>query len=733
MIETLGAVEASATAPSSPLVTVSMPYHGCPDVVRRAVESILGQSFTDFVLIVVNDADTDTPPWSQLDDIDDPRLIRFELDENRGRYYADAVTLAACNTEWWAPHDADDWSEPNRLQRLLDMSTSMDVVLGAQIVHGITARRQELEQVQRWDGSRRLRHHAHMAGLWRTEWLRSVGGPHPGYRVGYDTVMTGLPWLAGRVAILKEPLYHRCRRNGSLTTAAATTFGSTTRIQAIASLTTLWSAAIDGRNNDGLAGVANAVKATIPDALLTQVKHDADNLARVLCGERPEAPITPCQPQRVPTGIELIDNPKLFTDGWALHPGTAAELGARLAVAQPRMIVETGSGHSTLMLARYAKATGAKVVSLEHAPRYYTETLLLLQRYGLANVVDLRQANLRQTPVGPWYDTILPDGIDFALIDGPPGYTGGRAAVLPALLPYLAHRWEAWVDDANRPNERGAVTSWRDEYGLSVMPIGCGRGVYVIAPSELDRATVDASDVAVTVLTGRRPELLQTTLDSLFRTAPGLMESAHVAMFHNGTVDDQATATVIDGYRHVVDVLATHNGPPLPIGDAVNQCAAFAVDSGRTYWLHLEDDWEAVTAHDGWLDDARVALDDHDICQVRLRHRGDKILGYHMFSNRPIRWIPAGAWLVADSAHITFNPSLMRVGDVAQVWPVTGEQGAQQKAWAAGWRGVVQLHPGVFRHIGDGSSLRLDLDGTRWRPKPRHPVTPKVTVEAIVK
>ena len=75
-------------------ITVSMPMWHATNTIRRSVESVLNQTHHDLTLIVVNDGG---PPdvWTPLEDIGDPRLIRFDLTPNRGRYQADAITLAA--------------------------------------------------------------------------------------------------------------------------------------------------------------------------------------------------------------------------------------------------------------------------------------------------------------------------------------------------------------------------------------------------------------------------------------------------------------------------------------------------------------------------------------------------------------------------------------------------------------------------------------------------------------
>src|SRR5712692_1784143 len=95
-------------------VTVSIPYFQCKQYICKAVESILGQSHTNLTLVVVNDGDDD-PPWDQLTYIDDPRLVRFDMRSNHGRYFADTVVLNATTDNYLVIQDADDWSEPDRI------------------------------------------------------------------------------------------------------------------------------------------------------------------------------------------------------------------------------------------------------------------------------------------------------------------------------------------------------------------------------------------------------------------------------------------------------------------------------------------------------------------------------------------------------------------------------------------------------------------------------------------
>lgn len=151
--------------------------------------------------------------------------------------------------------------------------------------------------------------------------------------------------------------------------------------------------------------------------------------------------------------------------GWELRQDTIEDLVARLDELEPRVIVELGSGRSTLYIARWANEHGARFVSLEHKEVFAEETRGICRDVS----VDLRCVPL----VDGFYQTDLPHEIDFALIDGPPGLYGvGRMNTFPSLEPYLAPEFEVWLDDASRGHEQECVKAWSDTYPLDVQVRG---------------------------------------------------------------------------------------------------------------------------------------------------------------------------------------------------------------------------------------------------------------------
>lgn len=143
-----------------PRVTVLLAvYNGEPHL-GQAVRSVLGQTFRDFELLVVDDASNDGSART-LASFRDPRLRVVRNEANLGLTRSLNLGLAQIRSEYVARLDADDWSFPERLERqvaFLDANHEIGVV-GAQAI-AIDVRGRELKRV-RW---------------WHREWQRASGG-----------------------------------------------------------------------------------------------------------------------------------------------------------------------------------------------------------------------------------------------------------------------------------------------------------------------------------------------------------------------------------------------------------------------------------------------------------------------------------------------------------------------------------------------------------------------------
>ena len=104
---------------SSTLSVVIPTYHTPPDMLRRAVDSILRQTYTAFDLFVIEDGNQPDVPET-LADYADKRLHLIRLPHNSGPLLARRAGIEASRSEFVAFQDADDESEPTRLEKQLD-------------------------------------------------------------------------------------------------------------------------------------------------------------------------------------------------------------------------------------------------------------------------------------------------------------------------------------------------------------------------------------------------------------------------------------------------------------------------------------------------------------------------------------------------------------------------------------------------------------------------------------
>lgn len=100
-----------------PRISVIMPMRNGHPYVEEAIESIRAQSFTDWELLVVDDASTDgSPDWVR--NLADPR-IRVMANHGSGAGQGRNTGIEAASGEYIVMMDADDISPPHRLETLI--------------------------------------------------------------------------------------------------------------------------------------------------------------------------------------------------------------------------------------------------------------------------------------------------------------------------------------------------------------------------------------------------------------------------------------------------------------------------------------------------------------------------------------------------------------------------------------------------------------------------------------
>ena len=158
---------------------------------------------------------------------------------------------------------------------------------------------------------------------------------------------------------------------------------------------------------------------------------------------------------------------------WAVSPDFARILVDVILERTPGLVVELGSGVSTLLCAYCLEKNGVgAIVSVEHEDEFVRATTENIRKHRLdqfARVVHapLRDITLRNR-IYKWYDKdlVLPkiasQKVDVLIVDGPPAKTGDEARypAVPVLFDLLADQAIVLVDDAGRQEERTTVRRW---------------------------------------------------------------------------------------------------------------------------------------------------------------------------------------------------------------------------------------------------------------------------------
>jgi predicted O-methyltransferase YrrM len=174
--------------------------------------------------------------------------------------------------------------------------------------------------------------------------------------------------------------------------------------------------------------------------------------------------------------------------GWAISPDALAWILIDLQRRTTPLVVEFGSGQSTLILAAVLRHGGGRLVTVEHDVCYRDAVTRGLADRGLADLVDVIHAPLREDDLDDpilSYDTdALPQvAIDVGLVDGPPASAGrlGRLVPLRWATSHLAPGGTVFLDDANRDSEQECLARLaRDRPDLAMVSLTAEKGLVAI-------------------------------------------------------------------------------------------------------------------------------------------------------------------------------------------------------------------------------------------------------------
>jgi len=163
------------------------------------------------------------------------------------------------------------------------------------------------------------------------------------------------------------------------------------------------------------------------------------------------------------------------TRAWAASPDLLLVLVDLVIAERPSLVVECGSGASTLWLALAMRRFGidGRIIALDHDPVFGDKTRGLLARHDVADLAEVRDAPLESFSLNgetySWYARRAWEdlkGIDLLFIDGPPAITGQQARypALPLLAGSLSPVATAVLDDLIVPDMQKVLRLWLDAY-----------------------------------------------------------------------------------------------------------------------------------------------------------------------------------------------------------------------------------------------------------------------------
>lgn len=163
------------------------------------------------------------------------------------------------------------------------------------------------------------------------------------------------------------------------------------------------------------------------------------------------------------------------TRGWAASPDLLMVLVDLVITERPSLVVECGSGASTLWLALAIRRFGidGRIIALDHDPVFGGKTRDLLVRHDVCDLAEVRDAPLESFRLDgetySWYARRAWEdltGVDLLFVDGPPATTGPQARypALPLLNGSLSPVATAVLDDLIVPDMQKVLRLWLDAY-----------------------------------------------------------------------------------------------------------------------------------------------------------------------------------------------------------------------------------------------------------------------------
>ena len=107
------------------MISVIVPVYNAEKYIRRAIESILSQTYTDYEFIIINDGSVDNTKNIILSFQDD-RIVYLENKKNSGPGASRNKGIDKAKGEYIMFIDSDDYIEPNTLEDAFNAAKKYD-------------------------------------------------------------------------------------------------------------------------------------------------------------------------------------------------------------------------------------------------------------------------------------------------------------------------------------------------------------------------------------------------------------------------------------------------------------------------------------------------------------------------------------------------------------------------------------------------------------------------------
>ncbi|WP_081890234.1 glycosyltransferase family 2 protein [Paenibacillus tyrfis] len=209
-------------------ISVVMAVYNGEKYIEEAVQSILHQTYPQFELIIINDGSMDRTR-EILDTIEDDRVKIIHAETNQGAAASLNLGISHAAGDWIAIHDADDISEPTRLEEQVNYLRSHPESIGVgSLILGrigdetvsnnseVEYYNQILEKDQIYKNRLFMCYLCHGSVMFSKKAFYAAGRYNPKYKISYDYDLWLRMFEISPIQKIPKVLYHYRLREDSL-------------------------------------------------------------------------------------------------------------------------------------------------------------------------------------------------------------------------------------------------------------------------------------------------------------------------------------------------------------------------------------------------------------------------------------------------------------------------------------------------------------------------------------